>query len=379
MSISVVGNNNFNDSAFYNAFSYSSQKTVAPASNLDNQSRRSKVWRSSGYWEVTNSNKGIVLQEVNTVNQTVNIATGNYTSDTTFFAAVKAALDGAAGSAVYTVARDTTTNKIKITSDAGGGAILKLMTSNASFTSATSLGFSTSGDLSGSLTYTADALKLHSYEYLKWDLGSAFNPKAFIIFGLRNTPIKISETATITLEGNASDAWTSPSYSQVLTYNARAIAVIDTDGLHTSALRYWRLKIVDQLNTYGYVEISNVYFGDAFDSAQGGIRFPLRSRLVDLSKISYGRSGNPFSDKIQTTKEIDINWELLGVADKESLSTFVEDVGTNKSFFIAFDPNGVFSSDFQNEIYLARFTSPPSFDLTRPGLFSSSWNIREEL
>jgi hypothetical protein len=363
----------------FSSMTYSSQKTLMPASNTVAGTRRTKVWRSDGQWEITSANKGIVLQEVDGVNQTVNIAESTYTTDTSFLAAVKAALDGAAGSAVYTVARDTSTSKIKITSDGGGGAVLKLMCTSGSFTAAATIGFSTASDLTGSLTYTADVLKIHTSEFLKWDFGTSVNPKAFILLGLRNENINISQTATVKLQGNATDSWGSPSYDVTLSYNRFAMQVLSTSGLHTSALRYWRLHIQDASNVNLYVEISNAYLGDFVSSTRGAVQFPLRADLVDLSQTGFGRSGVSYSDVVQLTEELSFSWELLTVAEKEALEDFAREVGTTTPFFICLDPNEYFSAESERHTRYVKFMDGPTFTLVSPNNFSSDWRIREEV
>jgi hypothetical protein len=379
MSNVCVLSDNYADSDYYTAFTYSSQQTNMPASNVLSGTRRTKAWRSAGCWEITSTNKGIVLQEVAGVNQTVNIAEATYTTDATFLTAVKAALDGAAGTAVYTVARDTTTNKIKITSDGAGGAVFRLMCTSASFTAATTLGFSTSADRTGALTYTADTLKIHTSEWLKFDLGSAFLPKAVVLIGQRNTSIKLSQTATITLEGNNTDAWTSPTVSVSLSYNSYAIGSLATAGLGGSAQRYWRVKIVDTANVYGYVELSNVYLGGIISTTQGAVQFPLRDETVDIGENAYGRSGISYGDTVQMTDEISFTWSRLTTTEKESLKDFTTTVGKTTPFFIALDPNGAFSSSAQRQMRFVKFKDSPKFELTDPNLWDSDWAIREEI
>src|SRR5690606_10868250 len=132
----------------------SSQATGYPASNALNVDKRRRVWRSSGYWLVEEGSNKIVFRETAGVDLEAEVAAGEYTSDTTFLAAIKTALE-AAGDSTYTVERDSTTGRIKITSNGvGGDGILQLMWSDAdSAGMAALLGFSTSGDDTGALSY----------------------------------------------------------------------------------------------------------------------------------------------------------------------------------------------------------------------------------
>jgi len=375
----LLMNLNYVSSERLNGMTYSSQLTAAPATNVYDRVRRTKTWRTQGYWEITSSNKGIVLQEVDGVNQTVNIAEGNYTTDSSFLTAVKTALDSASGSATYTVTRNATTNKIVITSNGGGGAIFKLMCTNASFTAASLLGFSTAADRTGALTYTADNVRIHTSEFMRFDFGTSINPKAFALIGTRNDGVQISSTATVKLQGNATDVWTSPSFEQTLTWNERAICLFDTDGLHTSALRYWRLYIEDVDNPNGYVEISNLYLGDVFEPTQGSVQFPLDVRYIDYSKTERGEWGSRFSDVKQVTREFQMNWEFLSKTEAETLGEFVEHYKTAYPWWIALDPNEVFSTDKELFVCHCRFDELPNLPLDRPNQFSSRWSFVEEV
>lgn len=253
------------------------------------------------------------------------------------------------------------------------------MCTNASFTAASILGFSTASDLTGALTYTADTLKLHTSEWMRWDFGTSVNPKAFVLIGLRNTAIGLSETATIKLQGNATDVWTSPSYDQTLTYNSNAIHIFSSTGLHTSALRYWRLVITDTANTNGYLEISNLYLGDMLVFTQGAVQFPLKITKVDLGSASYGRSGTRFSDEIQMTDEIDLQWSALSDSECEELQDMMYLVGRTKPFFIALDPDEIFSTTGETQTRYVSFISNPGVSFISPNYWSSDWSLREEV
>lgn len=375
----LVLNENYLDTEFFSAQTYSSQLTAMPATNVLNYKRRSRVWRSGGNWVITSANKGIVFQETIGVNITANIAEGTYSTDASFLLAISAALNTAGGTPTYTTTRNSTTNKIVITSNGGGGASFRLTCTDAGFTAATILGFSVLADRTGALTYTADSQRIHTEEWLKFDLGSSFNPKAFVLIGLRNTAIKISTTATVKLQGNDTDVWTAPSYDQALTYNEFSMSLFGETGLHTSALRYWRLLIQDPTNILGYVEVSNLYLGDFLTTDRGAVEFPLNAELVDLGNVSYARSGLSISDEVQLTEELRFGWNLLTVSEKEDLEDFTRQVGTTKPFFLILDPNEVFSGAFERNVKYVKFLNGPSFQLSSPGNFGSDWSIREEV
>lgn len=364
-------------------FTVGSENASFPKENALSTQRRSKVYRSQGHWEVTAANNEIVFQETAAVDLTATITTGDYSSDTAFFAAIKAALE-LAGASSYTITRDSTTNKIKITSDGlGGGGILSLIwTDVASAGFAAIAGFNTAVDDTGALFYLADELRIHTSEWMKFDFGIVTNPDAFVLVGPRNQPIKISPSAVIKLQANETDTWTSPSYEVSLTYNENVISIMKDealDGLHTDALRWWRIYIEDVDNPLGYVEIGAIFLGDFFEASQGAIQFPLQSQYIDRSTTVFSEGGQTFSDQREKSEQFTFEYRFLNVADREDLDVIFNNFGTSIPFFVNLDPDLYYSSSTEQFIRFVKFDSPPRWTLERPRLFSMSMILREEL
>lgn len=370
--------NNFIDPDVVNAATTSSAQTAFPYSNITDFNRRSKVWRSAGYWVITAANNGIVIYDTAATPLTGNVTVGTYTT-ATLLVALKAKLEAISAS-TYTVTVSSTTGKINIASNgAGGGGIFSLITTNASFTMASVLGFDTATDLTGALTYSADYLRIATEEFIQWDLGLSSNPHAIAIIGPRNAPLKLSPGSTLTLQGSQTNSWSTIEFSQVLTYNDSTIAYFVSTGVHTEQLRYWRLLISDLSNSYGYVEIGSIFLGEAFSTSQGRAQFPLNYDLVDRSNVIFSEGGQTFSDKKEQTTEFSSNWIGLSVADVEGLVDLFARYGTHKPFFILLDPDAVFSSVYNKNLRYVKFLSEPQFNLLSPGNFSASINFREEL
>ena len=360
----------------------SSENSDFPASNLYDQKARSLTWRSAGYWEITSTNKTIIFRETADTDLTATIAEANYTSTATFLAAVKAAIE-TAGASTYTVAQDTTTKKIKITSDgSGGGGIFELMVSDDDFTAADLMGFDDSDDLTGALTYTADQIRIHTSEWLKWDLGATSNPDVLVAIGKRSTGVNLTSSATITLQGSTTDDWTSPEYSQVITFDSRALIDLKTstdEGLHTSALRYFRMKIINRDNPNGYVELSNIYLGEYYTPTTGKPQFPFKQSLADYSKVSRSDTGAAYATRNERADQYSVGWRFLTTTEKEALDEIYADVGTSKPFFVIMDSDTHFSSDIEYFTAYVRFDGGISTTLDRAGQWSTSWSMSEEV
>lgn len=372
-------NDNFLDLNVISQYTFSSEQTNFPVDNVFNLQRRSKVWRTNGYFEITSSNNEIIFRETTAVDLTATVAVGNYSSSTALFAAIKTALEAVGGS-TYTVESDATTLKTKFTSNGvGGGGIFEIDWINSSMASV--LGFNTIEEDTGLLTYTADTLKIHTDEWIKFDFGISTLPTAFALIGPRNSPLKITPSATFQLQGNETDNWSSPTASATLTYDDEVIFLTSTTGLWSEALRYARLRVIDTSNPNGFIEIGALYLGGFFESTRGQVQFPFVGNYIDRSSTVTSEGGQTFSDIRQKTESFKIEWYGLTIAEKETIDDFFADFGTSSPFFVQFDSedNLAFSSRNEKYVRFVKFESSPSYRLESPGLFSCTMDLIEEL
>lgn len=355
----------------------SSEQAAFPVENAYNSSRRSKVWRSNGYYEVDATNNVIIFRETTLVNLTATIAEGNY-SRTAFMAAVKAALE-AAGASTYTVTF-TSMFKFNIASNlAGGGGIFQLITSSGSFTAEDLLGYDTT-DYTGASSYMADSIRIHTSEFIVWDLGIASNPTAFMLIDARNEPIQISPTATITLQGNQTNNFTgTPAFSTTLTYDDRILHYFDDEGLADEALRYWRIKIVDRTNPNGYIQVGAFYLGSHYAPTRGAPQFPFRDTQIDRSNTLYSEGGQTFSEIRPKTASFTTEWFGLTVAEKEEIEFIFEQFGKSIPFFISMDTEVVLGSVQQYYIRYVKFADAPTFEDLRANIWNMDLSFEEQL
>ena len=360
---------NYTNTGVVNASTVSSEQSSFPASNLYDNKQRSKVWRSAGYWDIQSGSNTIVIREGGG-DLVATITVGVYTSDTALFAEIKTQLE-TAGALTYTITREST-QKVKIA--ASGTFELR----NNS-TMLDTIGYNPATNYTGATEYEADDVALHTSEWLKWDLGIATNPKAFIAMGNRNDSLQISPTATVTLEGNTADVWTSPAYSQTLTYNDEVLAIYDSTGLHTEPLRWWRLKIVDTDNSNGYVQLSGIFLGDWLDITRGAVQFPFTMTKVDQTNTVYAYGGESFSDIREKSERFNLSWFGLTVAEKEEIDTHWDFYGRGKPMFVVLDPNQTFSSTANYMTRYVKYDSEPGLTLISPANFGGSMVLREQL
>lgn len=370
---------NYADLSILAASSISSEDASFPDENIYDIYRRNKVWRSAGFWDLSLNDKTIVFRESVGVDLTATIVGTSFSTDSSFLTAIKTALD-LIGDSTYTVSRDSTTKKIKILSNGlGGGGVFQLrMADAASLEMGAILGFD-AVNLTGALTYTADELKIHTNEFIKWDMGFMSNPKAFVLAGPRNTPLKFSQNAVLKLQGNQTDNFASPSFSQTLTMDDYVIFSQNTSGLHTSGLRYWRLNIEDASNPNIYVEIGLIYLGDSTSFVRGSAQFGMTTQYIDRSTTVFAESGAEFTDIRPKADKISLDIAGLTKADLEQFDMYFQRYGLEKPFWISLDSDAAFSSSANRWVKNVKFDTAPSHQLRSPNNFSARVELREQL
>ena len=377
MSVMVFVDNFTDPSIVANAY-VSSADASYPVANAYNLERRRRTWRSAGFFSVVPGENTIVFRETVGVDLTATITAGDYTSDV--LSAIKTALESV-GSSVYTVTRDTATKRIKITSNgAGGGGIFQLMLTNpASLDFASLIGFSTGSDLTGALSYEADLLRIHSSEWLKWDLGIPTNPTGLIGVVDRNSTIQLGGSGVLRLEGNWTDDWSAPAFSKDINIYGNNINYIDSAGFYSGGLRYWRLYLEDVDNPYGYVELGAIALCGTPTITRGCPVFPLKATTADRSNVAFSEGGRTIVTRRDKYQGYQLNWAGLDKASFEELMLVWEKYGLHTSFFMALDPTGAFSTAVGAWCKLVKFESAPESNLDSPNNWSMGWQIREEL
>lgn len=378
MSVRIM-NRNFLDLDLISNLTFSSEQAAFPVVNALNLNRRSKVWRSNGYWKITASNNTIIFRESTGVDLTATITVGEYASSTALYTAIKAALE-VVGASTYTVTSDTSTLKVKIVSNGlGGGGIFQIAWPSSSM--ASMLGFSTDEEDTGALTYVADELRISTGEWIQFDFGISTLPTAFILIGPRNRPIRITPSSSITLQANETSVWETGSINTEisLTYDDKVISSINANGLWNEALRYARILIEDISNPEGFVEAGAIYLGTFFQATRGAVQFPFNGEYIDNSRTVVSEGGQTISDIREKSEQFSIDWSGLSITEKELIDDLWESLGVTSPFFVQFDPDQAFSNSASKMIRYVKFTSPPRYALSSPGYYECSMNLREEL
>lgn len=121
---------------------------------------------------------------------------------------------------------------------------------------------------------------------------------------------------TLTLEANATNVWTAPSYTTSLTYSADYIY---KDLVTPQTYRYWRLSISDASNPDDYIEISKVYLGSF-------VQFPHMAKdqkmpLTSTSSQSISTSGQVYGNSGYFYRSASINFKNITDTERKAINT----------------------------------------------------------
>ncbi len=351
---------------------YSSQNADFPASNVGHEFR-AKVWRSSGYFVIDGTNNKINFKETfGGPELTATVAVGLY-GVSSLAAAIKSAMEAASVNArVYTVSQSSTSGKWTIATTTYLDLLFSTGTDAAtSIRSACGFG---ANDFTGAISYTGPITAIHTEEGVVFDLQSSEEIDTVALVFDPRSGIKLSDSAIVTLQANASDSWVAPLYSQVL-------SIDNEDSLFTLFLatpleyRFWRIKIVDPQNYNLYVELGTVMLGKSRDIG----RCPdngFELKYIEQSKIESNAYGNKFVDIYPQKKSLSINFNIFDYDVKKQLEESFALVGNREPIFVMIDPTEALFDKDDMAIY-GKYDKDVSFKHIIRNYFSSALNIEE--
>lgn len=312
------------------ALSASSEQTSAPKTWAKDQ-LRSKAWRSKLGWNIRASeNDKLDFTEGVTGDATATLTAGNYSTGALMAAEIQTQMDAAATDNTYTVTYSSSTKKFAIARATGSATIgLEWSTgANAATSVGLDLGFDTSADDTGATSYEADNAAYKSREWLKADLGSALAVSCGIAINHN-----LGASGTITLQGNATDAWSSPTVDEAMAGDAD----IRIDYFTQQSLRYWRLFVDDvSSNTNGYSEVG-IWFAGPYTEPTVCYAIGFTKSWEQLSEVSVAIGGAHFQDERAQRPVWSLRWAELEEADRSALSAALQLAPRGTSFFFTFD------------------------------------------
>ncbi len=291
-----------------------------PTTNLSSPFR-SRVWRSSGYFELTASNNKMDFKDGGGTTRNIAFGVGNYTR-AQLIIEIKNVMD-TIGFDTYTVSYSESTNKWTISSDGPSFEILWSSGAQTGTSIGATLGFDVSVDDTGATTYTAADIALHTVERFVVDTKGGEPVDSFALL-FPESGSKFTPSATITLKANHTANFSSPAVSQVITIDSD----LDVATHFFSAdqnYRYWAVEIVDVSNPYGYVEIGAVTLANSTQVQGPEIGFSWE--LEDLSDVEDTDFGQRYADLRPNQRTAKYTFKTLTLADRNTLEDIFNRIG----------------------------------------------------
>lgn len=213
-------------------------------------------------------------------------------------------------------------------------------------------------------------------QYVIVDLGTSEEADSFAVFFRSNQPIRLTNGATIKIEGNGSTNFAAPLFSATVTLD-------DENGVISHFLttaenhRYWRLYIDDPGNPYGGIEVAQFVVGKAlkFDGAARGFKWG----MIDPSNTQRTPFGQKYSDVLPTRKTFSFELPIEDFDHFEDAAEFYEQVGVTESFMTSLDAEESIYSN--KDRFLIWGTFEDNFEATDvpSRFFTMAFKIEEQL
>lgn len=321
---------------------------------------RSKTARTSIGWDVDANNGKLDFN--NGSNLTATIASGNYAAGADLATAVQTALTAAYGTGVWTVTYSPSTHKFTITHSLTAFVLKWSTGTNAAISIGKDLGFDTSSDSGSSTTQTGANAVYQSRKWFKADFGSPLSAQAGVVINHN-----AGAGGTFTLQGNATDAWSAPSFPQVLAGDA----TIRIAFFATQTFRWWRLLIDDTGNTAGYSEVG-IWFVGPYIQPSVTYSIDFHEEPQDLSETAMSVGGATFLTQRSQQQTWSLNWAEIPDADKVLLRAAADAHPVGKPFFMALDA----VANPTTQTFYVYLPAKPRFDYV-PG--NPYWNVSHSL
>jgi hypothetical protein len=174
-------------------------------------------------------------------------------------------------------------------------------------------------------------------EWVVFDLSTTEAIDSVVLMWSKEDGILLSNTATVTIQANATNVWTSPAVSQVLTIN-NTYELASYYFTSAQNYRYWRVLITDPGNPNGFLELGVCWLGKGLviDNAQNGFTF----QLVDTSKLSVTPFGNVYVDEYPILALMSFSYQYLSYSMMQILENAYRTNGNRDPVMVCLDAEG---------------------------------------
>jgi hypothetical protein len=180
-------------------------------------------------------------------------------------------------------------------------------------------------------------------ENVVFDFQTSEAVDSVVLLWSKEDGIRLSDSAVIRVQANATDDWSSPSVNQIVTIDD-TYEVASHFFSSDQSYRYWRILITDAGNPFGYLELGVVWIGKslALENAQNGFKYD----LVDRSKSSSTDYGHTYTDELPLVATLNFQYSYLDYEAVQILENAFRTNGSKKPVLVVLDPTeAVFSKD----------------------------------
>lgn len=195
-------------------------------------------------------------------------------------------------------------------------------------------------------------------ESVTFDMLTTEPVNSVVILWPKEDGIKLTSSAVIKIQANATNVWTSPAIDQTLSVND-TYSVASHFFTTEQNYRYWRLVVTDATNPWGYIEIGKIWIGTSLSlqNAENGFKF----RLKDQSKSTTTDFGHRYSDEYPITTLINIFYKYLNYSEVQEIENAYRNNGSRKPIIVVQDPEAVV---FDKDHFLIYGTMSDELDLS---------------
>lgn len=370
--------NNYNDAEATNVIATKSSESASfPASNARDP-KRSRVWKPAGHFEITSANNKIYIFDG--ADKTATLTLGHYTTGALLATEVATQLNAVSSnwSCVYNASPIAGTFKFRINRTTGASRVLRFsQTTTAAWDT---LGFTQSLD-SPAFPWVADEPRNHTDEWYQIDTVNPMEVTFVAAIGPIDEDFSVSSSATIQVQANNIDLWSSPPLSVTLDRSDRgAFKFLDHLAEADRIYRYWRFRFIDRTNPIGpsSFKIGNLYFGDYLTLATTNVSRGFSKRSVDPSNRGFSESGVTYTNRRPKYREFSsLDIQNIPGDEHRSIEQLFFDLGVGENFYVSLDPTLGVSSSLDELTFYALFDNAPTFSHLFKDYYRIGFELRE--
>lgn len=212
-------------------------------------------------------------------------------------------------------------------------------------------------------------------EWVKFDMLTSEPVDSVVILWPKEDGIKLSDSAVVKVQANATNVWTSPAVDETLTID-NTYSIASHYFTSDQSYRYWRVVVEDPGNPWGYLELGVVWIGKSLSiqNAQNGFSY----RLLDRSKVTTTDFGHQYVDEYPQSAQLELNYAYLDYDDVQELENAYRVNGNRLPVFVTIDESETALDKNHFAIY-GKFASSFGLGHVNYNLFNADGVTIEEL